>query len=58
MKKLIPDSIKSRKPFEPGMGGYKDFGIEFFKGRPTKFWDGVLTGLILGYIPYLWHMYI
>jgi len=74
MKKLIPDSkvtireglpaakwrnlnkqyLKKRKSFEPGL----DFGIEYFKGKPTKFWDGVLLGLILGYIPYLWHMHL
>jgi|TARA_R110001583_G_scaffold68910_1_gene195719 hypothetical protein len=54
MKKLPPDGLKKFKGFEPGL----DFGVEFFKGKPTKFWDGVLTGLILGYIPYLWHMYI
>ena len=53
MKKLLPD-LKKRKSFEPGL----DFGIEYFKGKPTKFWDGVLLGLILGYIPYLWHMHI
>ena len=53
MKKLLPD-LKKRKSFEPGL----DFGIEYFKGKSTKFWDGVLLGLILGYIPYLWHMHI
>jgi hypothetical protein len=46
--------LKKRKSFEPGL----DFGIEYFKGKPTKFWDGVLLGLILGYIPYLWHMHL
>ena len=35
-----------------------DIPIEFYKGRSTKFWDGVLIGLIVGYIPYLWHMHI
>ena len=36
----------------------KKFGIEFFKAKSTKFWDGMLIGLVLGYIPYAWHMYI
>jgi len=53
MKKLKPD-LKKTKPFEPGL----DFGIEHFKGKSSKFWDGMLVGIILGYIPYLWHMHI
>ena len=71
MKKLKPDAKVTireglsaakwrslNKPFEPVMSSYKDLGIEYFKGKSSKFWDGVLLGLILGYIPYLWHMYI
>ena len=30
--------------------------IEHFKGVKTKFWDGFIVGLIVGYIPYLYHM--
>lgn len=51
MKKLIPDSMKKSK-------NYAEYGIEYFKGKPTKFWDGMLIGIVLGYIPYLWHMYL
>ena len=67
MKKLKPDAKVTirkglsaakwrslNKPFEPGL----DFGIEHFKGKSSKFWDGMLVGIILGYIPYLWHMHI
>jgi hypothetical protein len=90
MKTLIPDKDLKPKSFEPGMGGYADFGIkffkrkkakasiregipveawrqlnkqmlqnvEFFKAKPTKFWDGMLWGLIIGLVPYTWHMYV
>ena len=58
MKTLIPDKDLKPKSFEPGMSSYADFGIEFFKAKSTKFWDGMLIGLVLGYIPYAWHMYI
>ena len=58
MKTLIPDKDLKSKSFEPGMSSYADFGIEFFKAKSTKFWDGMLIGLVLGYIPYAWHMYI
>ena len=58
MKTLIPDKDLKPKNFEPGMSSYADFGIEFFKAKSTKFWDGMLIGLVLGYIPYAWHMYI
>jgi hypothetical protein len=90
MKKLLSDIPLKHKSFEPGMGGYADFGIkffkrkkakasiregipveawrqlnkqmlqnvEFFKAKSTKFWDGMLIGLVIGYIPYAWHMYI
>jgi hypothetical protein len=50
MKKLIPDSIKPTSKFT-------NYGVEFYKARTTKFWDGVAVGLIVGYIPYLWHMH-
>jgi hypothetical protein len=58
MKTLIPDKELKPKSFEPGMSSYADFGIEFFKAKSTKFWDGMLIGLVIGYIPYAWHMYI
>ena len=58
MKTLIPDKDLKPKSFEPGMSSYADFGIEFFKAKSTKFWDGMLIGLVLGYIPYAWHMYV
>jgi hypothetical protein len=58
MKTLIPDKDLKPKSFEPGMSSYADFGIEFFKAKSTKFWDGMLIGLVIGYIPYAWHMYI
>jgi len=58
MKKLLSDIPLKHKSFEPVMGGYADFGIEFFKAKSTKFWDGMLWGLIIGLVPYTWHMYI
>ena len=58
MKTLIPDKDLKPKSFEPGMARYADFGIELFKAKSTKFWDGMLIGLVLGYIPYAWHMYV
>ena len=58
MKTLIPDKELKPKSFEPGMSGYADFGIELFKAKSTKFWDGMLWGLIIGLVPYTWHMYI
>jgi hypothetical protein len=58
MKTLIPDKDLKSKSFEPGLRNYADFGIELYKGAPTKFWDGMLIGLVLGYIPYAWHMYV
>ena len=58
MKKLLSDIPLKPKSFEPGMARYADFGIELFKAKSTKFWDGMLIGLVLGYIPYAWHMYI
>ena len=58
MKTLIPDKELKPKSFEPGLRNYADFGIELYKGAPTKFWDGMLWGLIIGLVPYTWHMYI
>ncbi len=61
MNQLIPDKEMKTKNFEPGLGSYslsKDFGIEFYKARTTKFWDGMLWGLIIGLVPYTWHTYV
>ena len=49
MKKLMPDLIKKPKNLS--------YGIEHFKGKSNTFWDGMLIGIILGYMPYLWHMH-
>ncbi len=37
MKKLLPDSMKRSK-------NYAEYGIEYFKGKSSKFWDGMLVG--------------
>tara|TARA_R100001377_G_C3160129_1_gene99416 strand:+ start:595 stop:780 length:186 start_codon:yes stop_codon:yes gene_type:complete len=61
MNKLTPDKDLKTKSFEPGLGSYslsKDFGIEFYKARTTNFWDGAVMGLVIGYVPYLWHIYV
>ena len=58
MKTLIPDKELKPKSFEPGLSSYTDFGVEFYKARTTKFWDGMLWGLIIGLMPYTWHTYI
>ena len=58
MNQLIPDKEMKTKSFEPGLGSYTDFGIEFYKARTTNFWDGAVMGLVIGYVPYLWHMYV
>ena len=58
MNQLIPDKEMKTKNFEPGLGSYTDFGIEFYKARTTKFWDGMLWGLIIGFVPYTWHTYV
>jgi hypothetical protein len=67
MKKLIPDTSLNRSRLVDSLvSGWRrtsprtltDYGIEFYKGKTSKFWDGMLVGIVLGYIPYLWHMYI
>jgi len=58
MNQLIPDKEMKSKGFEPGLRSYADFGIQFYKARGTKFWDGAVMGLVIGYVPYLWHMYV
>ena len=58
MNQLIPDKEMKTKNFEPGLGSYADFGIEFYKARTSKFWDGMLWGLIIGFVPYTCHMYV
>lgn len=49
MKKLRPDATANV------LSGSV---IEFYKGKSSKFWDGMLIGLLIGYIPFLWHMYV
>ena len=35
------------------------YGIKHYKNPMYKHrWDGFFWGICLGYIPYLWHMYI
>lgn len=33
-----------------------DIGVEFYKGKRTKFWNGVFLGFVVGYMPYIIHM--
>lgn len=63
MKKLIPDvkvTIREGLPVTKWRSFNKQYlhGVEHHKGKSNKFWDGMLIGIILGYIPYLWHMYL
>jgi len=63
MKKLMPDSkvtIREGLPAAKWRSLNKQLlqNVEHHKVKSSKFWDGVLLGLILGYIPYLWHMHL
>jgi len=57
MKNILREKTKAKWVSKRGVGIEDNAPpVEYYKGKRTKFWDGILVGLIVGYIPYLWHM--